>query len=96
MLTGSKQILDLLASCAEAQDLRKAHQSERDAARLRLERMRQQDPDNLPGRLRPMGPRHSNDNADFVQISIMPTADELLCPDRPYLPPNRCCEVLLP
>ncbi len=93
MLTGSKQILELLASCAEAQDQRKAQRAEWDAARLRLERMRQQDPDNLPGRLRPRGPRHSNDNADFACISIMPTQDELLCQERPYLPANRCLRV---
>ncbi|KXZ55298.1 hypothetical protein GPECTOR_3g433 [Gonium pectorale] len=46
-------------------------------------------PASLPGTLRPLGARHDNDHEDFTRIQIVPTLDELLCPEPPYLPPNR-------
>jgi hypothetical protein len=41
-----------------------------------------------PGELRPTGPRHDNDFADFMRISTVPTQLEVLCPVVPYLPQN--------
>ena len=35
---------------------------------------------------RPPGGRHSNDFATFREISVIPTADEMLCEDPPFLP----------
>ncbi|GAX83659.1 hypothetical protein CEUSTIGMA_g11084.t1 [Chlamydomonas eustigma] len=46
------------------------------------------DPHNLPGELRPGGPRHDNDLVDFRQIKVVPTADELMSSKVPYLPSN--------
>ena len=43
----------------------------------------------LPGGLRPGGPRHDNDHEDFQGIRVLPTAQEVLCEDAPYLPHNR-------
>lgn len=39
-----------------------------------------------PGHLRPAGPRHDNDHADILQISVEPSQAELVCIDAPYLP----------
>lgn len=50
--------------------------------------VRARDVDHAPGSLRPRGPRHSNDVADYRLVSIVPTADELLCAEAPYLPSN--------
>jgi len=41
-----------------------------------------------PGFLRPEGPRHSNDHADFRQISVVPGGEELLSQHEPFLPPS--------
>ena len=41
-----------------------------------------------PGAIREGGPRHDNDHEDIRDISIVPTHDELMCPDDPYLPAN--------
>jgi hypothetical protein len=41
-----------------------------------------------PGYLRPEGPRHDNDNADILQVSVEPSQAELVCTVPPYLPAN--------
>ena len=41
-----------------------------------------------PGHLRPEGPRHDNDHADILQISVEPSHAELVCTVAPYLPAN--------
>lgn len=41
------------------------------------------------GRLRPAGPRHDNDHADYRKVQLVPTCGELLCREDPYLPENR-------
>ena len=41
------------------------------------------------GELRPGGPRHDNDHVHIQDISVVPTAQELLCGEDPYLPCNR-------
>jgi hypothetical protein len=40
------------------------------------------------------GGRHDNDFADFRRISILPTADELLCKENPFLRPSSCIDEL--
>ncbi|GLC70653.1 hypothetical protein PLESTF_001018400 [Pleodorina starrii] len=57
------------------------------ADRAAAERLR--DPNYLPGKLRPTGCRHDNDEADFRDIRVVPTCGELLCSEWPYLPSNR-------
>ncbi|GMH38367.1 hypothetical protein BSKO_06251 [Bryopsis sp. KO-2023] len=47
----------------------------------------------LPGDLRDDGPRHDNDSSNISEISIAPTAGEVLCNIAPYLPPNRLSNV---
>jgi hypothetical protein len=42
----------------------------------------------LPGTLRPEGPRHDNDDDDFQSIDIAPTDQELQCQLPPALPFN--------
>lgn len=42
--------------------------------------------DVLPGDLRTDGPRHNNDHADYRQIAIVPTHQEIMCTIQPYLP----------
>jgi hypothetical protein len=42
-----------------------------------------------PGELRAAGSRHDNDFADFREIGIAPTPQELLAPENPYLPCNQ-------
>jgi hypothetical protein len=39
-----------------------------------------------PGDTNPYGPRHNNDNADYRQIKVLPTQEEILCELAPYLP----------
>lgn len=39
-----------------------------------------------PGELREGGPRHDNDHHDFRQIRVLPTMEEVLCVEPPYLP----------
>jgi hypothetical protein len=39
-----------------------------------------------PGELRDGGPRHDNDDSDFRAIRVLPTMQELLCTELPYLP----------
>jgi len=41
-----------------------------------------------PGHLRPEGPRHDNDDANILQISVEPSQAELVCIHEPYLPAN--------
>lgn len=41
-----------------------------------------------PGKLRPEGPRHDNDDDDFQSIEIAPTNQELQCELPPALPIN--------
>ncbi|GIM16879.1 hypothetical protein Vretimale_19458 [Volvox reticuliferus] len=55
--------------------------------RAAAERLR--DPNYLPGSLRPSGRRHDNDHEDFHDIQVVPTCEELLCSEWPYLPSNR-------
>ncbi len=57
------------------------------ADRAAAERLR--DPLYLPGELRPGGPRHDNDAAHYARVRVVPTCQELLCPEQPYLPSNR-------
>jgi hypothetical protein len=40
------------------------------------------------------GGRHDNDFADFRRISILPTADELLCSEKPFLRPSSSLDEL--
>jgi hypothetical protein len=46
-------------------------------------------PYELPGHLRPDGPRHDNDDDDFQSIRIAPTDQELRCKLPPTLPINQ-------
>jgi hypothetical protein len=39
-----------------------------------------------PGERALCGPRHDNDHAAMKEISLLPTGDEVLCRDEPYLP----------
>lgn len=41
-----------------------------------------------PGHLRSGGPRHDNDDASILQISVEPSQAELVCTVAPYLPAN--------
>ncbi|KAG0279756.1 hypothetical protein BGZ95_000288 [Linnemannia exigua] len=41
-----------------------------------------------PGKLALQGPRHDNDHAMIAKIDLVPTRDEILCRDEPYLPIN--------
>ncbi|KAG0374707.1 hypothetical protein BGX24_010062 [Mortierella sp. AD032] len=41
-----------------------------------------------PGELALHGPRHDNDHALIDKIDVLPTKDEVLCRDEPYLPIN--------
>lgn len=40
----------------------------------------------LPGHLRPNGPRHDNDHANILEISVEPSQAELVCTPAPYIP----------
>ncbi|KAL7925000.1 hypothetical protein ACQKWADRAFT_284759 [Trichoderma austrokoningii] len=42
----------------------------------------------LPGNLSIQGPRHDNDQADIVNIKILPTYQEIMSPREEYLPVN--------
>ncbi|BGP31025.1 hypothetical protein JCM10296v2_002789 [Rhodotorula toruloides] len=42
----------------------------------------------MPGELRPEGPRHDNDFSDFRDIAILPTHAELTCTAPPFVPAN--------
>ena len=41
-----------------------------------------------PGHLRPDGPRHDNDHANILEISVEPSQAELVCMLAPYIPAN--------
>lgn len=41
-----------------------------------------------PGHLRPTGPRHDNDHASIKDVKLIPTHDELVSKELPYLPAN--------
>jgi hypothetical protein len=41
------------------------------------------------GALRAGGPRHDNDKANHLEMSVAPTRDEVLCNIVPYVPQNR-------
>ncbi|KAG0278676.1 hypothetical protein BGZ95_003404 [Linnemannia exigua] len=49
---------------------------------------------NGPGELASQGSRHDNDHAMIGKIDILPTRDEVLCRDEPYLPINNDKEPL--
>jgi hypothetical protein len=42
-----------------------------------------------PGEHRPGGPRHDNDKADIADIDLVPTQQEVLSEEAPFLPRNR-------
>lgn len=50
----------------------------------------------LPGNLSAGGPRHDNDQADIVNIKILPTYKEIMSPREEYLPVNDCSQWHIP
>ncbi|PTB39704.1 hypothetical protein M441DRAFT_197320 [Trichoderma asperellum CBS 433.97] len=50
----------------------------------------------LPGNLSDGGPRHDNDDADIVNIKILPTYKEIMSPREEYLPVNDCSQWHIP
>lgn len=50
----------------------------------------------LPGNLSAAGPRHDNDQADIVNIKVLPTYEEIMSPREEYLPVNDCSQWHIP
>ncbi|EHK50067.1 hypothetical protein TRIATDRAFT_212567 [Trichoderma atroviride IMI 206040] len=50
----------------------------------------------LPGNLSAGGPRHDNDEADIVNIKVLPTYEEIMSPREEYLPVNDCSQWHIP
>ncbi|KAK1241600.1 hypothetical protein MKX08_001574 [Trichoderma sp. CBMAI-0020] len=50
----------------------------------------------LPGNLSTGGPRHDNDQADIVNIKVLPTYEEIMSPREEYLPVNDCSQWHIP
>jgi hypothetical protein len=50
----------------------------------------------FPGSLSIGGPRHDNDQADIVNIKILPTYEEIMSPREEYLPVNDCSQWHIP